>query len=76
MYSTTVEIKCQENFNSLRLDINSVYRLSRSLNVSIDTLERQEIRDYYNRKWYPESLYLLAMLDYLSRVNDIPICDE
>ncbi len=42
----------------------------------IDTLENQDIRDYYNRKWYPEALYLLAMLDYLSRENDVPLCDE
>ena len=41
-----------------------------------DTLESQEIRTYYDRKWYPESLYLLAMLDYISRENDIPLCDE
>ena len=37
------------------------------INFIIDTLESQDIRTYYNRKWYPESLYLLAMLDYLSR---------
>ena len=42
----------------------------------IDTLERQDIRTYYERKWYPESLYLLAMLDYLSRENNVPLCDE
>ena len=42
----------------------------------IDTLESQDIRMYYERKWYPESLYLLAMLDYISRENDIPLCDE
>ena len=41
-----------------------------------DTLESREIRTYYERKWYPESLYLLAMLDYISRENDIPLCDE
>ncbi|MBQ9008950.1 MAG: helix-turn-helix transcriptional regulator [Clostridia bacterium] len=41
-----------------------------------DTLESQEIRIYYDRKWYPESLYLLAMLDYISRENDIPLCNE
>ena len=41
-----------------------------------DTLESQDIRTYYDRKWYPESLYLLAMLDYISRENDIPLCDE
>lgn len=42
----------------------------------IDTLESQDIRMYFERKWYPESLYLLAMLDYLSRENDVPLCDE
>ena len=42
----------------------------------IDTLEKDDIRRYYNRQWYPESLYLLAMLDYVSRENDIPICAE
>ena len=42
----------------------------------IDTLERQDIRTYYNRRWYPESLYLLAMLDYISRENDVPLCDD
>ena len=42
----------------------------------MDTLESREIRTYYDRKWYPESLYLLAMLDYISRENDIPLCDE
>ena len=42
----------------------------------IDTLESQDIRKYYDRKWYPESLYLLAMLDYISRENDVPLCDE
>ena len=42
----------------------------------IDTLESRDIRAYYERKWYPESLYLLAMLDYISRVNDVPLCNE
>ena len=42
----------------------------------MDVLESRDIRDYYNRRWYPESLYLLAMLDYLSRENDVPLCDE
>lgn len=40
----------------------------------IDTLEKDEIRQYYDRAWYAESLYLLAMLDYVSRLNDIPLC--
>lgn len=42
----------------------------------IETLENDNIRKYYDKKWYPESLYLLGMLDYISRENDIPLCDE
>ena len=40
----------------------------------IHVLETDEIRTLYERRWYPEALYLLAMLDYLSRENSIPIC--
>ena len=46
------------------------------LDFIMDTLENQEIRTYYERKWYPESLYLLAMLDYISRENGSPLCDD
>ena len=42
----------------------------------INTLEKNKIREYYNRKWYPESFYLLAMLDYISRINDVPMCED
>ena len=41
-----------------------------------DTLEKEEIRTYYNRGWHRECLYLLAMLDYLSKENQIPLCEE
>lgn len=40
----------------------------------ISTLETDEIRKLYDKKWYPECLYMLAMVDYLSRENDIPMC--
>lgn len=42
----------------------------------IDTLEKDEIRQNYERKWYAESFYLLAMLDYLSRLSNIPLCSR
>ena len=44
------------------------------LDFMIRLLESDEIRTLYDRKWFPEALYLLAMLDYLSRENGIPIC--
>lgn len=42
----------------------------------IEVLQSDEIRELFNRKWYAESLYLLAMLDYISRLNDVPLCSE
>ena len=44
------------------------------LDFMIQLLESDEIRTLYNRHWYPEALYLLAMLDYLSRENHISRC--
>lgn len=46
------------------------------LDFIINTLETDQIRKYFNKKWYPESLYLLAMVDYLSRENDLPLSRE
>lgn len=42
----------------------------------IQVLESDLIRKYYNREWYLESFYLLGMLDYISRINDVPMCSE
>ena len=41
-----------------------------------DILQSDDIRKLFELEWYPESLYLLAMLDFISRENDIPLCEE
>jgi len=40
----------------------------------INVLESNEIQKLYHQQWYMESLYLLAMVDYISRENDLPSC--
>lgn len=57
---------------------NTCHRLKElgDIDFVIELLEEDPIRKYYKKKWYPESLYLLAMLDYVSRENDIPICTK
>lgn len=42
----------------------------------IETIESDDITTYYKKAWYPESLYLLAMVDYISRINDVPLCNS
>jgi len=108
---TTLNDICSSKTNILKCNVETVYRLAKALDVSLDSLlenyfderpafelfksnvchelkeqgdidflinvlEKDEIRILYNKKWYPESLYLLAMIDYISRINDIPICKE
>lgn len=40
----------------------------------IEVIEKDDVTDYYERSWYPECLYLLAMVDYISRINGVPLC--
>lgn len=42
----------------------------------VNILSNNVIRQYFDRGWFRESFYVLAMLDYLSRVNQVPICKE
>jgi transcriptional regulator with XRE-family HTH domain len=42
----------------------------------INTYESGKIRRLWEKRWYPESLYLLAMVDYLSRENGLPLCAD
>lgn len=57
---------------------NTCHRLKDlgDIDFVIEVLEQDEISLYYKKKWYPECLYLLAMLDYVSKENDIPICNQ
>ena len=42
----------------------------------IDALEANKVQFYYDQEWYPEALYMLAMIDYISRINGFSLCRE
>lgn len=63
----------RSSFENFKSTICHQVKEKGDIDFIIDTLENERIRSYYERKWYPESLYLLAMVDYLSRKNDIPL---
>ena len=108
---TTVTDLCSGKTLIKNCSVETVYRLAKTLDVSIDTLvegefvtrpdfeifkshvchtvkdmgdvdfiittlEGDKIRELYQKQWYPESLYLLAMVDYLCRENGLPLCSE
>lgn len=42
----------------------------------ISELQSDDISRYWQKKWYAEAFYLLAMIDYLSRIHEIPLCNK
>lgn len=82
-----LNISIEDILESARKEYRSAFELFKSntchhvkdmgdIDFMINVLETDEIRTLYNKRWYPEALYLLAMLDYLSRVNDVPVCTK
>lgn len=46
------------------------------LNFIAQALQERQIDHLYNKGWYLEAFYLLAMVDYLCRENSLPVCAE
>jgi len=46
------------------------------LDFIISAIKEDDVRRFWNKKWYPEAFYTLAMVDYLSRLNEIPLCTK
>ena len=66
----------RQGFEAYKSNICHMVKFKGDIDFIIDTLESNKIRKLFDKHWYPESLYLLAMVDYLSRENDLPICSE
>ena len=73
---TSVKEEYRCSFETYKSNICHHVKDMGDLDFMIHVLESDEIRKLYNKHWYPEALYLLAMLDYLSRVNEVPICTK
>ena len=68
-------MKPRSSFDLFKSSICHRVKEMGDIDFLIEVLEKDEIRTYHARKWHEESLYLLAMVDYLSRLHDIPLCD-
>lgn len=75
--SATLQLAKEENRPSFELFKRNTCHMLKDLgdiSFLVQLLKSNQIRTYYEKKWYPEALYLLAMLDYLSRLNNVPTC--
>ncbi len=69
---------CDKNwsFDLFRGEQCHLVRRMGEINYVIDLLENERIDYYWKLDMKAEAFYLLAMLDYLSRRNDLPVCEE
>ena len=75
---TTVEslIEYRPAFDVFKSSVCHRVKEMGDMDFILAVLESNEIRRFYQKHWYLESLYLLAMVDYLSRENDIPVVTD
>ena len=66
----------RSNFEIFKSNVCHSVKDKGDLDFLIGVLESDEIRTFFKKEWYPEALYLLAMVDYLSRVNNLPLCTQ
>ena len=64
----------RESFETFKSNICHYVKDMGDYEFIIEVLEKDRVRSLFERGWYPEAFYMLAMLDYLSRENDIPMC--
>ena len=62
------------SFETFKSNLCHIVKEKGDLSFIIETLEADDIGRYWSRKWYPEAYYTLAMVDYLSRENQLPLC--
>ncbi len=62
------------SFDVYKSNVCHLVKCKGDIDFIMDVLTSDEVRKLYERKWYAECFYLLAMIDYLSRENDIPLC--
>ena len=64
----------RSSFETFKSNICHYVKDMGDMEFIIHILETDQIRELYKKKWYLESLYLLGMIDYLSKENGLPVC--
>ncbi len=72
--SAMKESEYRSSFETFKSNICHRVKDMGDIDFIIETLESDIIRNLYKKKWYPESMYLLGMTDYLCKLNDLPLC--
>jgi len=63
----------RQDFETFKSNVQHRVKDIGDVDFIVETIESDMIRKYFEMQWYPEALYLLAMIDFLSHENKIPL---
>jgi len=66
----------RQRFDNFKSNVCHMVKNMGDLEFINGLIKTDEIRKYYLKKWFPECFYLLGMLDYLSRENNLEINND
>lgn len=69
-------VETRVDFEIFKSNVCHLVKDNGELDFIATTLQEDDISRYWSKKWYPEAFYMLAMVDYLSRINEIPLCTK
>lgn len=64
------------DFEVFKSNVCHMVKAEGDLEFIVKILRSNIIREYWENQYYAECFYILAMVDYLSRENSLPICAE
>ena len=76
LYKQLHVVESRPAFETFKSNVCHEVKEKGDIDFIIDTLEQDNVSKYWDRRWYPEAYYTLAMLDYLSRLNALPLCQN
>ncbi|MCI2049572.1 MAG: XRE family transcriptional regulator [Lachnospiraceae bacterium] len=63
-------------FENYKSEICHELKRKGDIQFIVSYLKTDQVRKLYDQHMYLQCLYLLAMIDYLCRINDLPLCRE
>ena len=76
LYTQLRTSETRTTFETFKSNLCHMVKEKGDLDFIIDTLQADDVGTYWNRNWYPEAYYTLAMVDYLCRENNLPLCQN
>ena len=71
-----MKVEYRQDFENFKSNVCHSVKRKGDIKFLISVFKSNKIQKYFNRKWYLECFYLLAMVDFLSRENNLPLCIE